>query len=64
MKFLKYIIKILVVIFLLQPPLIAEDIRDLYVGAKITNIAERGYTNFECLRNNKSIKTWKDFNQC
>ena len=64
MKFLISIIKILVVMFLIQPTLIAEDIRDLYVGAKITNIAERGYTNFECFSNNKSIKSWKDFNQC
>ena len=50
--------------FLIQPTLIAEDIRDLYVGAKITNIAERGYTNFECFSNKKSIKSWTDFNQC
>ena len=50
--------------FLIQPTLIAEDIRDLYVGAKITDMAERGYTNFECFSNNKSIKSWKDFNQC
>jgi hypothetical protein len=50
--------------FLIQPNLIAEDIRDLYVGAKIANIAERGYTNFECLSNNISIKSWKDFNEC
>ena len=50
--------------FLIQPSLIAEDIRNLYVGAKITNITERGYTNFECFSNNKIINSWKDFNQC
>jgi hypothetical protein len=64
MKFLKSIIKILVVLFLIQPILLAEDIRDLYVGAKIINITERGYTNFKCLSSEKGIKSWKGFSQC
>jgi hypothetical protein len=64
MKNLKFIIKILL-LFILQPSLLlAEDIRELYVGAKITDIAIRGFTNFECQNSYKALKTWNNFATC
>ena len=64
MKNIKFIIKTIIFLFVIQPSLYAGDIRELYVGANIADIAIKGFTNFECQNSDKALKSWYNFAKC